>query len=97
MVSSVQVRRIGTMEIRAEVAEFAQLMERELRANEHKGGWKTCSAMSLHCHLQEEVVELLQAVLHGDPDQITEEAADVANMAMMIADVTRAKHANEKE
>lgn len=35
------------MEPRAEVKSFAEEMEKQLRANEHKGGWNDCTARHL--------------------------------------------------
>lgn len=81
---------------RREVMDFAVLMERELRNNDHKGGWKECDAYELAQRVTEEANELLpealQASIHSPVpsefrDSVGEEAADVANMAMMVADV----------
>lgn len=80
--------------LRPAVARFAQVMERELRENDHKGGWKQCrpaDLFDLYGRLTEEVAEL-RTVLHrranGDVmAPVTAEAADVANFAMIIADV----------
>ena len=41
---------------------------------------------SLMSHLQDEVTELILALHEGDKDKVKEEAADVANFAMMVAD-----------
>ena len=72
---------------RKEVELFADAMERKLQANEHKGGWKHDSAMSLLPRLRQEVQELTRAVGEGTDEDILSEAADVANFAMMVADV----------
>jgi hypothetical protein len=90
------------LEVRYQVAAFALLMERELRANDHKGGWDTCDTSWLLKRIEEEAKELRAA----DPDRVRypygtdvindtgkradlveSEAADVANFAMMVADV----------
>lgn len=71
--------------VRAEVARFAALMERELRANDHKGGWQADSPVSLVCRLKDETQELVRAI--AGEGNVAAEAADVANFAMMIADV----------
>lgn len=91
----------GRIELRPEVAAFAQLMERELRANDHKGGWANEDPRHLYDRLIEEDSEL-KVALHqyqgrvrrgeGGPtadasEIVGSEAADVANFAMMIADV----------
>lgn len=93
---------------RPEVQTFAVAMERKLRANDHKGGWKNCEGGWLLKRLFEEAEELRDAWLvhvgecargtrwveadafHGFPDTssvVLNEAADVANFAMMLADV----------
>lgn len=76
------------MDIRPEVAAFAQAMELKLRENEHKGGWKNCDIFYLFSRLAEETAELKHAVIDRYPKtSVLDEAADVANFAMMIADV----------
>lgn len=84
---------------RAEVKAFAVLMERELRANEHKPGWKRDNPRALAHRVVQEAKELLDEANRfpaggaGKMDaldaaaRIAEEAADVGNMAMMVADV----------
>lgn len=57
--------------------------------------WKDCSFPAkpsgtrglLMTRLQAEVWELVLAVHEGKPDKILEEAADVANFAMFVADI----------
>jgi hypothetical protein len=73
---------------------FARQMELKLRENDHKGGWSQCSTWWLLSRLREEVNELEQtmyAAAAGDVcvDHVVSEAADVANFAMMIADIAR--------
>jgi NTP pyrophosphatase (non-canonical NTP hydrolase) len=94
---------------RSEVLQFAVLMERELRRNDHKGrtGWKNCRPLDLIERVRGEAEELRDLVRDNQvgtlaqPDldckrhewarplrtDIGSEAADVANMAMMVADV----------
>jgi hypothetical protein len=88
---------------RPEVAAFADLMEAQLRANDHKPGWKGESAgADLLPRLHEEADELREALrlwaaqvawgsaalyLPQNIAKVGREAADVANFAMMIADV----------
>jgi hypothetical protein len=48
--------------LRPEVVAFAEIMERELRANDFKGGWKEESPDDLLEHLEEEVRELSGAI-----------------------------------
>lgn len=76
--------------LRPEVARFAGVMESRLRQNDHKPGWKQDGVRELIWRLWDEAGELDVATI---PEQgrtagdITAEAADVANFAMMIADV----------
>ena len=48
-----------------------------------------CDLTFLSKRLSEEVAELLLTIMKNDPDEILYEAADVANFAMMIADLSR--------
>jgi hypothetical protein len=85
---------------RPEVRAFADLMEAKLRENDHKGGWANGHPCHLFDRLKEEAGELGLVIYHGvpsarrerltvppDPLKVGREAADVANFAMMIADV----------
>lgn len=75
-------------------------MEKVLRDNDHKGGWEECRPDWLLMRLKQEVSELDSAMRKGTvphtgvddrtsdvPADPAREAADVANFAMMIADV----------
>jgi NTP pyrophosphatase (non-canonical NTP hydrolase) len=77
------------LELRPQVAEFAQEMERKLRENDYKGGWDVCSMTYLVRRLSEEVAELKDALINPAQEfpDIIGEAADVANFAMMVADM----------
>ena len=70
--------------MRPQVAWFANEMERQLEENGCKLGWERCTDKWLLKRLRQEVEELEQAVKKGK--NVVEEAADVANFAMMIAD-----------
>jgi hypothetical protein len=94
------------MKLRPEVEAFAQLMEAKLRENDHKGGWSHEEPAYLLERMQEEAEELDDAVephrfyvpptcSEGDKWRIGREAADVANFAMMIADVCGALKSRE--
>lgn len=81
----------GGVEVRPEVAKFAIEMERILKVNDYKGGWKEGGYNTLgffrdklreECH--EVQHELRRSALR--PAAILRECADVANIAMMIAD-----------
>lgn len=82
-----------TAYLRPEVLAFARLMEQQLRANDHKPGWKSDTPWALMTRLWEETHELAGVVgasslkMPRSQEQIGAEAADVANFALMIADV----------
>lgn len=66
---------------------FTRIMEKVLRDNDFKGGWENCSNSYLIAKLNGEVDELKAAIWKDlDTRTIIQEAADVANVAMMIAD-----------
>lgn len=72
--------------MRTAILRFARLMERNLRRNDHKGGWETCSQGYLRRRLKDEVRELDRAFKKKDVGAIKYECADIANFAMMISD-----------
>lgn len=91
--------------MRQDVTTFAEIMDRKLSANAHKGHWGGCRPEWLLARLLEEAGELAACLLKRDdalrmlqisergalnPDYaktIAREAADVANFALMIADL----------
>jgi hypothetical protein len=87
---------------RPEVVAFADLMERQLRANDHKPGWKHDEPFDLQERVEQEAAELSTAVAEWEGHTgyteaalsraVGREAADVGNMAMMVADVCGALH-----
>lgn len=87
--------------LRPVVAAFAAAMESKLLAYGHKGGWRSDTPEALLVRLTQEVDELRVAIRTLAPsEQIEGAAADVANFAMMVADVckTRSKDtADERE
>jgi hypothetical protein len=86
--------------IRPEIMAFALLMEKALRNNNYGAAWKIDEALNLAQHAKDGANELLGVigfclrppVLTPIPSEIREtvhqEAVGVANMAMMVADVT---------
>jgi NTP pyrophosphatase (non-canonical NTP hydrolase) len=77
--------------LRPVLARFAEEMESKLKANDHKGGWRNDSPWALLERLREEEEELATAIARcASPEEIRAEAANVANFAMMIADVFEA-------
>jgi NTP pyrophosphatase (non-canonical NTP hydrolase) len=83
------------MELRDSVDRFAQQMERKLRANDHRPGWMNDSPEALLRRLREEVDEL-EAVVKANGPGVVGEAADVANFAMMIAEVAWLRYAEKR-
>jgi hypothetical protein len=77
---------VAKMRMRGEVLKFAVEMEKKLDKNEHKGAWEETSSWWLMRRLVDEVEELREQLRIGGPMEVVEEAADVANFAMMIAD-----------
>ena len=89
--------------LRPEVIAFAHHMEAKLRENDHKGGWRNDLPSVLMERLHQEAEELNAALDGGKdcacreaccghwatvkPVNVLQEAADVANFAMMIADL----------
>ena len=81
-------------DIRPEVFAFACAMESALRLNDYKGGWQEESTDYLLGRVYMEVAELAEAVKKWELTpaapcrrRLRGEAADVANFAMMLADV----------
>lgn len=69
---------------------FADAMEAKLADNRHKGdrdGWAAMPAHRLLDLMRGEVEELAAALVAASPQDVVSECADVANFAMMIADV----------
>lgn len=72
------------------VLAFAQLMEKKLDENRHKGnssGWRFDRPAALFKRLDEEIAEMKTAWRERRRKDVPDEAADVANFAMMIADI----------
>jgi NTP pyrophosphatase (non-canonical NTP hydrolase) len=73
--------------LRAAVLWFAEAMEVQLSANDHKPGWGQSTLKQLLYRLEQEAGELRRAIERGDAARVViGEAADVANFALMIAD-----------
>ena len=75
------------------VAAFTGLMLKKLRENDHKTHWANEATLDLFKYLKDEVVELSEelgrlALKHAgaSPVKVARECADVANLALMVAD-----------
>lgn len=73
---------------RKELKWFVNQMEKKLRENDYKSGWKYENEMYLWERLNEEIAELGNAV---GKSNIIDECLDIANFAMMIANNRRNK------
>lgn len=72
--------------VRPVVLWFAEQMEAKLRENDHKGGWHNDRPHALLERVWQEAGEVEQALRRGHYTDVIREAADVANMVMMVAD-----------
>jgi len=87
------------LDFTVDVSQFTVHMLRKLEKHRDWGrSWKDATFEQLWRFLQNESHELQRAIfLDANDDQIIEEAADVANLCMMIADLARArKHAKQR-
>lgn len=69
---------------------FATMMERELHANAAKGdrpGWLRMTPGDCLLEIYYHVAKLQKAVRDKDSERVAENTADVANLAMMMADI----------
>ena len=73
------------MNLRSEVQRFAKEMEKQLQANEHKGGWEDCDSGFLMSELEKNF-NALWRLQPSDKAGILRRATNIANFAMMIAD-----------
>lgn len=76
-------------DIRNEVTRFSHAMESVLKENDYKGTWKDCTPEYLLKRLYEEYMELRDAIKEKGclGPHVRREAADVANIAMMLWDL----------
>ena len=68
------------------VKAFAKEMEKQLSANEHKGGWEKSSSVSLLDDLKRNYERLKWSINRGGQEEATRRAANIANFAMMLAE-----------
>lgn len=70
--------------IESDIAAFVDTMRYKLSVNGHKGYWDKDSLLSLAKRAQEELDEVVDAILNGTFEDVRHEAADVGNFAMFI-------------
>jgi len=68
---------------------FNEEMRKKLRLNTHKPDARGCYKEDMMEKLLHEVEELTAVINHSDRTAIISECADVANYAMMIADMVK--------
>jgi hypothetical protein len=74
------------MELRPVVRVFAEAMEEKLRKNDHRGGWDVDDYEYIWRQLHEHLGKLTHHV-YTDRARILPDAADVANLAMILCDI----------
>jgi len=85
--------------VRPCLSTFAVQMERKLRRNDHRPGWRGDDPLDLLWALREHADKLESCLRAGASSQQTiADAADIGNFAMMIADIclTRIDGATER-
>lgn len=70
-----------TEEVRTSVAEFSYEMEKQLRENEDKGGWRSCTEKYLRKNLERNLQALVSTNSHSE---YRRRCANIANFAMML-------------
>ncbi len=73
-------------DVRPEVISFALDMERILRLNDYKGGWKQESIFYLTMNLRKEYIEVMECIEEYDYIHLSYELTDLANTCMMLND-----------
>lgn len=73
--------------VRPDLQRFFDAMVYKLRRNAHKGNWEDLTLGRAQDLLMAEVKELGEAIADGNSAEIVFEAADVANFALMSANI----------
>lgn len=77
-----------------EIKQLVDAMRYKLKKNAHKGRWEDLTIADAIKRLREEVVELEEAASRDSEIEIILEAADVANFALIVANLATKKAAN---
>jgi len=80
------VEQLTINDVRPEVISFALDMERILRLNDYKGGWKQESIFYLTMNLRKEYIEVMECIEEYDYIHLSYELTDLANTCMMLND-----------
>lgn len=75
-------------ELAPDIQRFFDSMVYKLRRNKHKGRWPDLDAAKTLQLLRGETKELEEALSEGNVAEITMEAADIANFALIIANIS---------
>ena len=75
---------LTTATVRVELARFAEAMEAKLKANDHKASPNTQTTLYHLVRLRQELDELAEALIGGNPVAIQDECCDVAAFASFI-------------
>lgn len=79
-----------SFEFESTLEQFMQVMRDKLNENQHKPRWDGDTIEWLMMRLKEETQELVEAIDFNEPPRnVARECADIANFAMMIADVSK--------
>lgn len=81
---------INSLEVFRTLAWWNRRMEAKILKNKYKGFWRQAEIGYLVRRLHQEVLELSEAL--GTEGDVIDECVDVANFAMMLADVWRQTH-----
>ena len=68
----------------------------KLYEHRHKGHWEDINIDRALDRMSDEVVELSEAIMISDHDEIHREAADVANFALIVSSVLRRKQRQDQ-
>lgn len=91
---------MGLEDQKPQIQRFFDAMIFKLNKNSHKGAWEGIGFDHARKRLNDEVEELDAAMSDGNVIEVILEAADVANFALILADITirdAAKEPNVKE
>lgn len=77
-----------------EIKQLVDAMRYKLKKNAHKGRWEDLTIADAIRRLREEVIELEEAASRDSEIEIILEAADVANFALIVANLATKKAAN---
>lgn len=80
------------------VAKLSQFQNQKLEKNAHKGRWEDVEPIAAFKRLIDEASELLEAVINGySVKDVWEEAADVSNFALIMAESYERKVTTEAQ